>query len=120
MEFPKHVYPGHPVEIGLRIMAAFPNFQTASSKGGTFQKALESQDVPGAGGAVHTAMAVLERVQKGEVTPEAAFDHAGELWDNARSSDFAHRRIPGTESVLPFRDAFCARLREWTAHTEIE
>ncbi len=57
---------------------------------------------------------LLERVAKGAITPEMAFEAGSEHWRDARSGgDFRKNLESGQEQAALFRDAFEAKLAQW-------
>lgn len=59
------VYPGHAVTLALLIVHAFPTLEAAEAKGRDFPAALETNAIPGAGGNVYSALALLRRLRDG-------------------------------------------------------
>lgn len=82
------VYPGHPVTIAYCIVRNFDSLKVASDKGKTFPGALESNDIPGAGGCVYSALDFLRKLASGMGYQEAV-DRADATWgrtDNMRGA----------------------------------
>lgn len=73
------VYPGHAVTLALLITHAFPSLEAAEAKGRVFPAALESNDIPGAGGNVYAALALLRNLRDGMLW-EVAVRWADESW----------------------------------------
>ena len=65
------VYPRHAVTIALLIIHAFPSLEAAEAKGREFPRALESNTIPGAGGNVYNALALLGHLRNGMTWREA-------------------------------------------------
>jgi hypothetical protein len=113
------VYPGHPVFLALQIMDAFPSFERAAAKdNGEFNNAVSSDRVNGSGGAVHSAMRLLEFAKQG-INPEQVFQYGVETWASARGwgtvgCDFASNYEAGILQAERLKDEFISRLAQWS------
>ena len=67
------VYPGHPITVALLITRTFPSFEAAQAG------ALQSAEIPGAGGNVHQALDLLVQA-RGGVPLDEAFRLADRAW----------------------------------------
>ena len=87
-------YPGHPIQIALEIMTAFPDYQSANEptdKG--WPAALSNMKVSGSGGAVYQGLEVLKHLHEG-LSPEQAYEAGCKLWENSRKGgDFIHTDV---------------------------
>lgn len=112
-----YVYPGHPVTIAMFIMHAFPTFASADSReeGADFKAALCSGSVPGGGGNVHSALAMLTRIKSGEHTPQQALAWADESWGRCDGQKELNPKNyqEGVEEAAKLTPAFLALISEW-------
>lgn len=104
------VYPGHPVTVGLVIMARFKNFDEANDKSKSGPPAaLVSYDVPGGGGEVYQAMDLLYKIKKGAPV-EAAIK---EVHDDWQAGGHRARIEEGKAQAERFMPRYIEKVKEW-------
>jgi hypothetical protein len=106
------VYPGHMLTLAILIMKNFDSLDAAEARGTQFPAALESQEIPGAGGSVYAALDLLGRIRSG-MTPDEAVEYARDHWQNARKSDHARHAQEGQEQADRFAPMFIELAEEW-------
>src|SRR4051812_31063959 len=90
------VYPGHPIVIAYLVTFAYPNLTSALTPdiqpdGAPYgwPSALGNNDIPGAGGCVHSGLYVLKRIRDG-LTVKQSLEQADQTWgqcDNQKTKD---------------------------------
>lgn len=118
------VYPGHPITVGLFIMHAFTSLGAAAKREGdhNFTAASRSQDVPGAGGCVGSAMALLHNIADGFYTLDDAASWAAAVWsacDNQKQ-DNPKRWREGQDQADALLAEYVARAAWWIKATEAQ
>ena len=104
-------YPGHPIVVGLLIMEVYPNVEAASRRTEHgWADALSNSAIPGAGSEVRTALAYLERMAKGSMTPQEAIERARTNWN---AGGHVANVIPGQEQADRFADDYIAKATAW-------
>lgn len=109
------VYPGHAVTLALLITHAFPSLEAAAATGKQFPRALESNNIPGAGGNVYVALDLLRRLRAGEVWEDAMW-FADEAWSNCDSQleRNTKRWVEGQAQADRCKLLLAARASWWT------
>lgn len=107
-------YPGHPIQIALEIMAAFPDYRSANElteRG--WAAALSSMKVSGSGGAVHQGLEVLKYLHEG-ASPETAYKAGCKMWEESRKGgDFIQNLGAGNELAHRIKDEFIKKSEAW-------
>lgn len=85
------VYPGHPVTIAYIIFQKYSSLEDAFATGYQFPRALEDNDIPGAGGRVHAALRFLRGYQGGQELKEL-FALADRIWASERGCFRDHEK----------------------------
>jgi len=110
------IYPGHPCIVAMQIMANFRTYAEADKK--TDQgcsEALSCTNVHGAGGAVYTALNLVEEIEANRDDPQKVFDLGCRHWIKARRSDFNHKTEEGNAAAEAMRSEFLFMVRSWLA-----
>lgn len=105
------IYPGHPTTIALFIVNRFPSFAAATERGHEYAAALESNDIPGAGGNVAAALDFLAAMIKGTMPPTAAVAYADEAW--RQSCYKAESLNPGQAQADALMPELMEKLKTW-------
>ena len=108
-----YVYPGHPLVIGLYIMEAFPDIEDAMSEDGPnamFKKALQSSTVPGAGGAVSSALNVLQLMKDNILSVEKGIELTRKSW---ASQSFPANVEDGQLQADRFESIYVEKAKQW-------
>ena len=105
------VYPGHCVAIAFLIMQTYPSLETAMLKKGEYPDALTNEDIPGAGGCVHSALDVLKRAFSVGIDEAFAFGDA--LWVGETSSSYRDRQQAGQKQADDIKQQFRERFQTW-------
>lgn len=109
-------YPGHPIQIALEIMAAFPDYRSASEiteKG--CAAALSSMKVSGSGGAVNQGLEVLNYLYEGS-SPQQAYKAGCKMWEDSRKGgDFIQHLGAGNDLAHRIKDEFIKKSKDWMA-----
>ncbi len=111
------VYPGHPITLGLLLMKAFPSYEEAARPEGEYQHSVASRSslIPGAGGAVASALSVLGHVVKNVLTAEQAVERADAIWhdmDNQFHRD-PKRWQEGQDQAEDLKARYIEALKAW-------
>jgi len=107
------VYPGHPVVLAVMIMKKFASWKEASARTKyTFPAALGSQEIPGAGGAVYSALDVLKRIKLG-ISCEDALAEANRVWKIERDNGYAHNYAEGQKKAEALIPLFKELIKSW-------
>lgn len=108
------VYPGHPVPLAYLIMHAYPDLETALARDGNspWPAALGNQSIPGGGGEVHAALALLAAIRNG-VSPAEAVMKASACWRDNRAGGHPRAVDPGQAQAEHVLERFYALLDNW-------
>lgn len=110
------VYPGHPCIVAMQIMANFRTYADADArtKDG-WSAALSCRNVHGAGGAIYTALNLVEEIEADPDNPQKVFDLGYQRWIEARRSDFNEKTQEGNAAAEAIRSEFIFMVRSWLA-----
>ena len=106
------VYPGHPVTLALLVIHAFPSLDAAEAKGKEFPAALESGQIPGAGGNVYSALALLRHLRDGMAWREAV-EIADGAWKSCDDHYGSERWKRGQEQADRLKLGLHDRVGAW-------
>lgn len=109
------VHPGHPLTIALVIMSRFASLDEARLRGGShnYPAALTEGDIPGAGGEVYSALALLSDIEAGTVSVADAPAEAARRWADSGAGGHTDRVAPGQIQANRLSDDFISKAREW-------
>lgn len=98
------VYPGHPVTLAYLIVQNFEDYEAATKKGREFPGALESAEIPGAGGNVYLALKLLRELREG-MEPTEAFERADASWGrvDGQKERYPERCRDGQQQADPLK-----------------
>jgi hypothetical protein len=96
-------------------MGEYPSLEAASTKKVAFPSALENSDIPGAGGNVYAALAMLRFLVEGNMTLEEAFAWAQDSWDHCdgQKNGNPKRWEAGTAEAEALKQGFRERFASW-------
>lgn len=107
------VYPGHPLVVALIIMNVFENFASATEmNGGSYNAALSSSDVPGAGDHVHAAISALKLGRNGASADEV-IQYANNYWTRGNAGGHSKNLKSGQEQSAACEAFFREKLKTW-------
>ena len=101
-------YPGHSLIIAIHIMQKYPSLKDALRTGGKYSKALEDNEIPGAGSCVYQALTILEKEK-----PEDAISLADYFWKGECSGCYAPRYDKGVQEAKELEPLFTQLFKEW-------
>lgn len=116
------VYPGHPVVIAYLIMNRFASLEeaTTTEPGATYNRALGSHDIPGAGGEVHMALNLLRKCLVQERSSEEVVDEYAAYWHQYKAGGHEKYVEAGHAQLLKVRDKFLQQIQNWPKEAEKE
>lgn len=109
------VYPGHPLVVALVIMNVFPDFASATEMNGhSYNAALSSSDVPGAGDHVRAAISALNLGRNGASVDEV-IQFSNDYWTRGNAGGHSKNLKDGQEQSAACEAHFREKLNPWLA-----
>lgn len=109
----KAVYPGHPIKIAHIITEVFDSFEAATKKGTCYSAAMESNDVPGAGGNVASALEILGYLVKQTAPVDKAIQRGDDIWKAECSTAYRDRYEEGQKQADEVKPMLIEKLKTW-------
>ena len=107
------VYPGHPVTLALLITHAYPDLASADAvTEHGWAAAVGSSEIPGGGGEVNVALALLRKVAAG-LPVEEAIAWGDERWTASAAGGHHDRVAPGQAQADAAKALLIERLATW-------
>ena len=108
-------YPGHPITLAWCIINRFPDLSKA------LEGALQSSDIPGAGGNVHRALDVLKQLHSG-MPFDTVVKLADQYWDecDGQMRDKPLRWGLGQDEANQIKPLLQEKVFSWLAQSSVD